>query len=96
MPDNPEPQTVPDNRAVLPDNPDSSKKTFSFGKKVKPPDATKLKLPVSVTNYGAKTIIKLNIKHEYVGDLSIRLIDPNGEPTRLKEQMVMIVVISIR
>ena len=85
-PVNPEPQTVPDNRAVLPDNPDSSEKTFSFGKKVKLPDATKLKLPVSVTNYGKfeKTIIKLNIKHEYVGDLSIRLIDPNGRAHTIK------------
>ncbi|EGR0669180.1 endo-1,4-beta-xylanase [Vibrio vulnificus] len=51
------------------------------------PDATQLELPFDVNYQGelTKTTIRVNIEHQFIGDVSVSLVAPSGKQWSLKE-----------
>jgi hypothetical protein len=88
-PNNPATPTQPEtpSQPETPNDPKESGKTFSFGKNIKIPDEAELELPVSVSHdkQFKQAVVKINIDHGHVGDLSIKLIDPDGNNFTIKK-----------
>ena len=88
-PNNPATPTQPEtpSQPETPNDPKESGKTFSFGKNIKIPDEAELELPVSVSHdkQFKQAVVKINIDHGHVGDLSIKLKDPAGNDYTIKK-----------
>ena len=85
-PNTPANPTQPETPAQ-PETPKDPGKTFSFGKNIKIPDEAELELPVSVSHdkQFKQAVVKINIDHGHIGDLSIKLIDPDGNNFTIKK-----------